>query len=83
MSMVTRAARRRGSWLCEVAPRVGDELFTAAGGAEEDSLSLVLGLVLGGRRINRHAANGILRERGSAVDGAHRQIVLVFHEWRA
>ena len=63
--------------------RLGDEFSAAAGGAEEESLPAVLGLVFGRRRINRHAANGVRGERACGLGRGHRRMVLVFHEGRA
>jgi hypothetical protein len=54
-------ARRRPD-LIEKARGVGDEFLAAAGGAEIVCRAGVPGLVLGRRRIDRHAADGILGE---------------------
>ena len=39
----------------------------------------MLGPVLGRRRIDRHAADGVLRERARGLGESRRQMVLVFH----
>ncbi len=58
---------RRG--LSEKPLRLRKELFPAAGGAEIVSRARVLGLVPGGRRVDRHSADRILDERSLALAG--------------
>ncbi len=69
---VDRAFRHRGLLRLrrrEVALRIGLEFCLAAGGAEIIRAAVVLGAVLGGVRIDRHAADGIKR---LAVGGVGR-----------
>ena len=68
---------RRG--LSEKPLRLREELFAAARGAEIVSRARVPGLVPGGRRVDRHPADGILDERTLGAGRVHREGSLVLH----
>ena len=78
--MLVRGDRRCVSWLHKESRRVADELSAAASGAKIVSHARVIGFVLGGRRINRHATDGVPRERTCGLGQTRRQMLLVFHE---
>ena len=82
MRMSMRVGRRRVSRLREESRRVGDELFPTAAAAEIIGRARMLGLVPGRRRIDRHAADGVLGER-AGVGHARRRMMLVFHDGKA
>ena len=78
--MLVRGSRRRVSWLREESRGVSDELSAAAGGTKIVGHACVIGFVVGRRGIDRHAADGVLRERTPGVGERHRQMLVVFHE---
>ena len=82
MRMSVRMGRRRVGRLREKPHRVGHELFPAAARAEIIDRARVLGLVFGRRRIDRHAADGVLGER-AGVGHARRRMMLVLHDGKA
>ena len=57
----TALRRRSAGFRFKIARGFGDEFLAAAVAAEEIGRARVLGLVLGLREIDRHAANGISR----------------------